>query len=294
MTTTKSEERNRAEGWEKTYQEVLAADKHQDDKIGRLLIALAFLTAASATLFVHLRKEADPFTVHQSGPDATNLFFCVFLVAVALALLTALSAGGPASPLRLACAPHPEPSILYFAAIARRSKQEWEHETKDLDVWGELANNFRRETRGIAGRVNYKLARVKEANAFLQLAVICLLLMGIAGTAGLGDRARWWMVAVVLAFGLLVPFWELRQMKRLGFPEDASTCAYVRLGFGVAIAAVVIVTARTFEHEWFAMYLALFDILAIRLSIVTRHLANFLLWMTVLAGIGVGIGVLLT
>ena len=89
--------------FEHSYNEVLAALKHQDDKLNRTLTALAFLTAAGVTLFLSLERIAEPrepVYFAEGGPSVTAVMFVIFLAAVALALLTALAAIGPGTPLR--------------------------------------------------------------------------------------------------------------------------------------------------------------------------------------------------
>jgi hypothetical protein len=48
------------EGFKESYNEPLLFLKHQDDKINRVLTALAFLTAAGVTLYIFSRSNPAP------------------------------------------------------------------------------------------------------------------------------------------------------------------------------------------------------------------------------------------
>ena len=273
-------DRNRAEGWEKSYQEVLSADKHQDQKLSQTLVALAFLSAAGATLFRDLDRGMQ---FGQAGPNPTEFFFVLFLVTVGVSLVTALVAIGPNSPLTFLRAGRPPASLLYYTVINEDAK--W-REKLDLDgptLWRTLAENFHGEAKSLAGRVDYKIARARESAAFVQLAVVCLVRMGVFGSKQLGPNARWWIAAALLMILLLLPFWDRLQMHRFKFPEPGSRPAYVVLSVAVACAVVLLATARHGHREWMAMYLALADLLAIRLSVVSRTLAVVLVPLAALA-----------
>jgi hypothetical protein len=65
--------------FEKSYDEVLTALKHQDDKLNRTLTAIAFLTAAGVTLFANLAvKIAPPVRFPESAWNVTSFFFLTF------------------------------------------------------------------------------------------------------------------------------------------------------------------------------------------------------------------------
>src|SRR5437764_717220 len=72
-----SEWEGRSEVFARSYDEVLAALKHQDEKLNRTLTAIAFLTAAGVTLFTRL--SGSPIRFPESRISVTAFFFVVFL-----------------------------------------------------------------------------------------------------------------------------------------------------------------------------------------------------------------------
>src|SRR5436190_24213148 len=88
-----------AERFEQSYGEVLAFVKHTDDKIGRLLTALAFLTASGITLFAVTRSGHPPPGLQFGHSDwrAGSIFFLLFLGGVVGALTAAFVALDPTS-----------------------------------------------------------------------------------------------------------------------------------------------------------------------------------------------------
>ena len=71
----------------KSYDEVLLLLKHEDDKINRVLTALAFLTAAGVTLYIFSRSgKGGPDFPSFGGADIKmdDYFFACFGVGVAM------------------------------------------------------------------------------------------------------------------------------------------------------------------------------------------------------------------
>jgi hypothetical protein len=274
--------------YEKSYDEVLLALKHQDDKLNRTLTAIAFLTAAGVAIYAIVAKDAE-VRFDESDLDATTVFFVVFLVSVLLALLVALSAIGPSDSL-----PPPErepakekfPSLLFWARIVKDPDWETRIDQKDAD-WLEqcLARNFHQEARVIARRVRYKVARSRESGAFVQLAVLSLVLLGIFSAKSLGDHARWSIAGVVLTIVLALPLWDFRQMRKYEFPQaGAARGSYALVGWIVLWAALLFAGADRFDIQWWAVFYSLAAILATRLAYVHRSLSRILLPLAALAG----------
>jgi hypothetical protein len=174
----------------RSYAEVLDATKHQDDKVGRVLTSVAFLTAATLALaalasasFLVRRFAVSPFVL-PLGLIALVVFL-VGVVFTVMLLLTSL-----ATPLRLpglVTSKRRRPvawvkgipgSQLYFYEIAGLSGDEWE--TK----WSASAEELKKErldsliveTRNLADRTNTKYDRTTEAAALLSLSLLAFAL----------------------------------------------------------------------------------------------------------------------
>jgi hypothetical protein len=210
--------------FEKSYDEVLTALKHQDDKLNRTLTAIAFLTAAGVTLFANLAvKIAPPVRFPESAWNVTSFFFLTFLGGVVFALIVALAAIGPSQALpRLQKGDRPrerQQSLLFWANIVNDLR--WSELIDRDDAWLQrlLARNLHEETQTISHRIAYKVARSRESGAFVQLAVLSLCLLGIFSIEQLSLSTRWWIAATLLSLMLAMPLWDRDQMLRLKFYE---------------------------------------------------------------------------
>lgn len=270
--------------FETSYDEVLAALKHQDDKLNRTLTALAFLTAAGVALMLNVRNvEGEiPMTLG-NGPEAADVAFVVFFSAVVVALALALAAIGPSSPLSFPRTPGTPHSLLFWGEIER--DDEWDAWlAKDAaDLEREYLGDLHGETKRIAQRTRYKMTRARESSAFVHLAIVCLGLIGIFGTGALSEQARWWIASALITVTLVLPLVDGLHMKLTAFPEigAASGKAYLWLTAVVSLTVVLLVLGETDGHEQPALYTALGGLLLTRLALVRDTYAYVLLpWAT--------------
>ena len=175
-----------------------------DDKIGRLLTSVAFLTAATLALaalsaadFLGYDFQVAPFDLPMALISITTFLLGVFIaVMLLLAGLTAPIGvpgvtGDPASdpqtspdghataaaPAADAAAPAAERKIsqLWFLKIAEATQEEWkgEWETGDVDKIRERRkDDLIRETQNLARRATFKHDRIREAVAILSVSLL--------------------------------------------------------------------------------------------------------------------------
>jgi hypothetical protein len=164
-----------------SYQEVLDATKHQDDKIGRFLTAIAFLfTGAIAfgtrTELLRVRYQLG---VHLLPMPAILLgLFSVLSVLSVLLLLIGL---GPnlklPRPEREADAPTlaRRRSRLFFLSIAGMTLDQWSALWRgykpDMD---DMITTYVTETHNLATKTDYKYSRTNEARAVFTLGLLFL------------------------------------------------------------------------------------------------------------------------
>jgi len=258
----------------KSYDEVLAALKHQDEKLNRTLITLAFLTGAGVALILNLDKiiAGHPANLG-SGPSVTGLMFVVFIVAVAMALALALAAIGPSSPLSFPGKRPEANSLLFWGEIAHDGAWDAKGTEASDPLTRRLQHDLHEETRKIALRVKYKVARSRESSAFVHFAIVSLALIGIFGTGALSTRARWWIAAGLLGLVLLLPFFDWLNMKFTAFPEDGSRIAYSLLAIAVGLTFTLLVLGQTEGYYWTALYNALGVLLLSRLALISQSVA---------------------
>lgn len=176
-----------------SYSEVLDATKHQDDKIGRMITSIAFLTAAALSLaalggakFVTRLFYVSPYYI-----PLGLITLVTFLVGVIFAVLLLL--GSLATPLRIPglgeeIAPERkrrrpqkwvggvETSQIYFYQIAGVSLDKWvskwDPSTEDLKE--ERLDSVIREIHNLAVRTRFKYIRGTEAVSILSFSLLTL------------------------------------------------------------------------------------------------------------------------
>jgi hypothetical protein len=275
----------KVEVFEKSYSEVLAALKHQDDKLNRTLTALAFLTAAGVAIYVNLDDGKAAVKFADTGPSVGAVLFVVFMAAVALALLSALSAIGPGKPLE--SGGDTGRSLLFYPAIARREWTSVRDKSATQLTW-ELTDNYHHEAREIAYRTRYKVARARESGAFVQLAIVSLTLLGIFETRPLSVTTRWWIAAGLITVVLLAQFMELVQMKGHKFDGARWGPTYIWLLIAVILAAAMLVRAQAIiDDYWEALGYALGVLLLSRLAIVSSKTTTAFVLAAMLAAVPV-------
>lgn len=167
-----------------SYKELLDATKHQDDKVGRLLTATAFLAAAGISIAnlsgsaVHAPLKAGASLI----PSVLEMAIVPFLLLVALAAVSLIH--GLSTPVRIPSfsaegKPHGKPAVsqLFFFDIARYSLHEWQDkwgvgESARATLTNELGPMYVRETHNLAIRADFKYHRTREAVAILNLAIL--------------------------------------------------------------------------------------------------------------------------
>lgn len=207
---------------EATYDEVLKATQHQDDKINRLLTAIAFLTAASLAL-ANLNSAgyiAKPFHVATHDVPLALVTLGVFLVGVVAAVV--MLVGSMTTPLRFPGGARPDaPPIryasdlpagqVYFYEIASGSLAEWhgKWQKKHKDLRIERRDSLIRETHNLAVRAEFKYARTNEAVAVLLFALFSFALSAVLVLAAayadsdpvvMSDPLRWCIAAVLFGY----------------------------------------------------------------------------------------------
>ena len=219
---------------------MLDATKHQDDKIGRLLTSVAFLTAATLALaglssatFVTREFSVPPYTL-RLGLIALTVFlvgvvFTVMLLLTSLATplrLPGLAQPGKRPPMRWI---HDLPtSQIYFHEIARVSLQEWERkwEVSADELKEERLRSLVRETHNLGVRTSSKYDRTTEATALLSLSLLAFALAIVfvasaaGGPAGTGPISLTLLHRVLIG-GLIGAYCGLQLLARIRYNRQA-------------------------------------------------------------------------
>lgn len=181
-----SEVRGKLRFARESYLEVLDATKHQDDKIGRYLTALAFLTTGAITLLfrgdllaVRFRFAGEDLPMAGNYPLVawlTALFFVCILGSVVLLLLSL------SSPLRIPgmkteWGPKLGKSRLFFTYIGSQRVDEWQSQWSkptSQAIEKELLEQYVLETHNLSERARTKYQHTNEASTLFVLALYFL------------------------------------------------------------------------------------------------------------------------
>jgi hypothetical protein len=256
-----------------SYAEVLDATKHQDDKVGRLLGAVAFLTGG-ALVFANTEVLEVHFLVggrsYPLGAVTLGAFILIDLVAVAVYLLAM------AAPLTMPRRPKQGPESvthIFFRGIAPLNDREWGeqwHTERLVNLDDELVG----EIKNIAERADQKYGRTAIATSLFLAALVVLaptVVLGLAAS-GKGTNAlpwdttvRWCVaISVVLVVGaLLAPLaFTAFDGRNLGVPLWFTLLAVV---YTALIGSLIVADGST-SGAW---AIAVLGVLAAVLSLAT-------------------------
>jgi len=282
----------RARVFKAPYDEVLAFLKHQDDKIGRVLTALSFLTAAGVALFVFSGgRLAHPLVFDSTHIDVADFFFAVFVTSLLFALLAILGAvdSTTQTPRFIEEASQRSDSatdsILYYGNIYR-DRNNWVQIDGDPEALNKrLAESYREDAIELSRRAEHKLNRFADARAGVHLSVVALALLGIARIDGLNVSARWWVIVGVLAGVGLLPGWDFLGHWQLGVgrtrvgarqPSGGAWLFWSAVFLLPALASLVLLIAAQFaSHSYPRLEAVGFSLTSLFVSRLTLRYVTF-------------------
>ena len=176
------------------YDEVLDATKHQDDKVGRVLTAVAFLTAGSVALLSQQSNTEYRFQVGSHQVPLVALLAGIFLGCVSLTvLLLLLSVSSrlklPPGSSRPRGARADGESLIYFNVVADLTLPDWQArwDVDDATLLERVTTNLIDETHNIAERVKVKYGRSDEAVVVFMLGLLFLATSAICFVAAVSN-----------------------------------------------------------------------------------------------------------
>ncbi|MFI2507369.1 hypothetical protein [Streptomyces sp. NPDC018972] len=284
--------------------QALDATKHQDDKIGRFLTGIAFLTAATLALASLNSAEftARDFEVPPYQIPLTIISVSVFLLGVTLsvilllaALTAPLSIPGVTQPITLSDESSrflwesrriEDCSTVYFMQISALSIEEWEKKwTKTpAELQGNHEKCLIRESHALAGRAAFKHDRCSEAVALFSLALLAFAMSAILIATTVAAPANGEPVELEtlprMALGLVLSsyFWLLSTLpirqKRQDIGTDTmelSRSFLLRDAYALTaslLIAAVVIYSRPWPRGWW-----LFSIITLTVLNITCYLA---------------------
>jgi hypothetical protein len=254
---------------ESSYEEVLDATKHQEDKVSRLLTAIAFITASSLALAnfgTFSRAVEHTYDLGDVKVPLAALTLGTFLVGVVATVVILLSS--ITTPLRLPGAPkggdntehvnYADPAVeasqIYFYEISGFSVDEWQRKWRsdEAALRRERRDSLVVETHNLATRTTFKYERMNEAVSVLSFALfafalsIVLVLLAVTqdGAASvrveeveIGDFARVTLASIIFGYAWLQLFVSARE--RVLTVEEIDGVSTAQANFGPWVFSVV-------------------------------------------------------
>lgn len=240
------------------FTEVLDSTKHQDDKTGRFLTAIAFLTTGSLTLLANVHALSTPFNLDgRMAPLALYSLFIFILSALAAVILFLMGMGSPHSRLPEGSRDAERLSTIYFFHISNTPKEEWMRLLKsDSSILStRIAEDYWRDSWKLSKRVSIKNERSGEAATMFIFGVLFLAL----STALIVDvflherssdhevsyRLRAVIASIVAGHAVLQLYGDLRRqqsdLESLSSGELESRLAEIKLTYWMMVAVTIIV-----------------------------------------------------
>jgi hypothetical protein len=247
----------------KSYDEVLDATKHQDDKIGRFLTAIAFLFTGAIAFgarseIVGVRVDIGDALV--TLPAIFLGFFLVFSIVAVLLLLVALGPNLNLPPPERGTAEYEgKPrSRIYFLSMDRMTADAWwkQHWADRPPTLENAVRNYVNDAYNLATKTTFKSGRTNEARAVFTLALLFLALSvtlafeaAARSASAIGETAS---TANVISTYVLPWDGVSRGLVAIVVSTFAFALAYDGLRYAqTPDNAVVARTARRLIHPWY-------------------------------------------
>ena len=257
---------------EKLINGLLAANEHLDDKAGRILAAMAFLTAAAAAIFTKAYSPSPPSeTIRRKlydvlpttiGADVSNAInriswdvphatilgvewslvtFAVYMLLVFVGAVLYLTALGPFLNVPKGWRERVKnnPSLLFFYFVAEEKEENWKaywSPEESADLQKRIAENQVYESRMIAQNARAKYTYMTVGSVFFILAIFCLMAL-IAGILTTDNRVAWLLTTI----GGVAWSVTLAAVTKVRPPKETKLhWVYIAVTLVLAIIAVVL------------------------------------------------------
>jgi hypothetical protein len=237
----------------RSYDEVLDATKHQDDKVGRFLTAIAFLTTGAISFATGPEVLDTRYDLDGAVHLPAVFLVAFFLLSLLTVLLLVLALGPNVSlPRRWAGAGSPS-SRLFFLSISADAPAAWDARWRGRagEERADLYASLPSEIHNIATKTDFKYGRTSEARAAFTMALVALALaltLGLVASIGdpTGAALAWSARPRGLAAGILAASALL-----LGYD-------WIRLDQSIDARLSPVLWPQTRSLYWFALAAAAF------------------------------------
>ncbi len=210
------------------FDEVLEANLHQSEISARLLIPVAFLTAAAVSLFKLFVDEEISVTFMEA--DIISILFLLYILFTLGGILVFFEAIGPSFflenlPIPTEKQKNPK-SALFFKFIAEididrwighfcRKEQDKSEEFLELaDLQEKLIYDYIAESSLLAKKAQGKVKDNLFAHLFFYLSFCCLLLMTCIGILSYLDVSRWFILFLSVVIAHIFGYIEVQVFRK--------------------------------------------------------------------------------
>lgn len=156
-----------------SYAEVLDATKHQDDKIGRFLAAIAFLTSGALVFAANATVLGARFRLGRHILQLPAIALGLFLALVTLsAMLFILATSTPLTLPQAGTRSGHGLSHLFFMSIANETNKTWTDSWANSNLSQDMEGEFIGESLNIARRADRKYQRSTQAAVLFMVALV--------------------------------------------------------------------------------------------------------------------------
>jgi hypothetical protein len=170
---------------------VIDSSKHEDEKVGRILTSMSFLTVGAAIAFSTFVGNRIGLIAY--GVDLVSVLFFAYLFLLVVGTIIMLEAMSPRLHLRPGKRAEDKDadassasleSIYFFKSIARTDQAEWLarfKDTSEADLLVRQCDDALRQARFLSIKVTHKVEFIRKAKWIILLASSLLVAMVAAG-----------------------------------------------------------------------------------------------------------------
>jgi len=172
------------------FEHILRVTEHEDQKAGRIILSIAFLATAAASIF-NIFVKCESFWYVYNINVIYMLFFIivVFLVSGAMVMLYALGPSEEDFQIKnLVEGEYIPPSLYYYKMIADTDKEKWIEYiiNTDIDkVYSKAYSDHLNESYIIAKRIKNKINRIRISRNMFIISIALIILLTILGIISL-------------------------------------------------------------------------------------------------------------
>jgi len=174
------------------FDHILDMTKHEDEKAGRIILSIAFLATATATIFGAFLKNNIQFVFY--GVELISTLFFLFILFVVLGAYFILDAIGPryempsiwgkiseenSNPKQYA-----PKSLFFFEKVGDEEREKWMSyfdPTKIDEILKKICNDHIYEAHLVSNKIKNKIRSIKIGKLFFIISLILLVFITLLG-----------------------------------------------------------------------------------------------------------------